>query len=163
MATTTQQKQLQELYIYARLANANYSADGDLVFLTMTAATTSSNVTGTEGSLAFPGGGNDVYVIALTKVKAATQVKVGANAADKVTFVAGDPRYTMRKVTLTAAASSQTTAHVSGTAGEMFLVMKDPTITNATGTNQLFAQSKSETPAGVTEKQIFDMHGIHPG
>jgi len=162
MATTATKKQLQELYIYAKLASAVYSANGDLVILTMTAATTSSNVVGTEGALAYPAGGKTVYVIALTKVLAATQVKVGVNVADKVTFVAGDPRGTMKSVVLTAAASSQTTLHVAGTAGEIFVVMQDPEITSA-NTAQLYAQSKSGTPAGLTQKLVYDTHGIFRG
>ncbi len=150
MASTASKKLLDEAYVYAKLASAAYTNHGDIAYFRVTGATAAEYTAGTETS---PSSGT-VFVIALSKVKAATKVML--NDTDYVTFAAGNPKGTCLKGTLTKAIDNGgITAFVNGTPGEQFVVMKDPGLTSADPL-LLYVQSKSETGVGGEEKPVYD-------
>jgi len=157
MATDAKKKMLEEAYVYVDLASAVYNDYGDLGHFRVTGATTAKFTAGGEST---PPSSGTAYVIALTKVKAATKVML--NDTDFVTFAAGDPEGTCLTTTLTKAVDNGgIAAFVSGTAGESFIVMKDPGVAN-TDPMLLYVQSKSETQASQIERPYYDK-GIFKG
>jgi len=154
MATTNIVKNLDELYLYAAITpfGASYG-DHYQCRVQEGSPNTLQTVVGTEtGGISI---GEDVFVLALTAVRAATDF--GLNATDEIAFSAGDPRGTIKTMELTVAIDAVPILGTNaGQAGDMFLVLQDPEVDTSTVPTESYVTSLSDTEAGEDPRAVFD-------
>lgn len=153
MPTTNIVKNLDELYLYAAISPYTNYGDHYQCRIQSGSPNVFQTKVGTEtGGMSI---GDVVYIIAQTAVRAATDIKV--NATDTISFSAGDPRGTLRKMTLTVAIDSVPTLDTNdGQPGDMFVILEDPVVDSSTVPAEDYVTSLTDTEAGEDPRAVFD-------
>lgn len=153
MGTSNIVKNLDELYLYAALTPyVNYGDHYQCRVQTGTPNTFQTAVGTETGGM---GIGDVVYVLAVSAVRDAIDIKL--NATDEVSFSVGDPKGTLKKFTLTVAIDSvPTIGTTDGQPGDIFIILQDPVVDTATVTPESYITSLNDTESGENPRAVFD-------